>query len=306
MKPKFIAVLLPLLSDGLSAPTTTTTSRPRLAKALLRAEDPAAAAKWYEEHVNAEAHGDDAVFATSAGDFTLAFSDTETIEKYDTTLKPYEHFFNPKKPGFLGVGVELEPEHLTKFCADLAVEAEDREFCASMVPDEDPNKETWITVAEVQDPVGFPVAALTQKDRPPKHAPAPKIVLCVSDLDASIQFYSNALGMRLLRKRALLPDLPAMSAFFAFADDDFDLIDSVEGADHLATPRIELRYLYNNQDKVWPGHGLGDIIIDDVDDPSAIADNVEAFGGSLPEDSKLPDGSIKILDPDGYTFIISP
>jgi lactoylglutathione lyase len=130
----------------------------------------------------------------------------------------------------------------------------------------------------------------------PDPAPDRKIVLVVSDLEASIKFYTEAFGLKLLRKRALLPHQAALFGILGYSEEaDATLLASPEGADALASPRIELRYIYNNE-RVDSGVGLEDITFLAAD-PAALASGVPALGGNV---TSVENNVAKLLDPDGY------
>jgi len=243
-------------------------------------------------------------YAETFGTTTTERNGEVVFEESGLALAFEDGVWDKEKMGLIGVGVEVaDAAAVAALCPSVA----ELEVCASMVPDEDPAKETAFAIGELTDPAGLSVTCLAQTapaNPPPRLFPAPKLALTVSDLDASIEFYTNALGMQLLRKRALLPDIPAMSAFLGFSSvaSSDDLVDSAEGADDQATPRVELRYVYNNDD-VAPANGLGDILICDAD-PDAIRAAAEAHGGSVdatPDDEQ----SVRVFDPDGYAFLVS-
>lgn len=117
---------------------------------------------------------------------------------------------DPQPLGCLGVGVEV-PDAAA--LAKAGGEPERRSLTASLVPDEDPESETLFDVAELEDPSGRRVWAAAAPSAPAPSNPAAKVVLKVKDLPASIEFYTTALGMTLLRQRALVPDAAAIAAY---------------------------------------------------------------------------------------------
>lgn len=262
-----------------------TTQRGRLAQAWLRVtENVAETAAWYEElfavSTRTLENGDEAEVLFE-NDFALRLSKT-------APSKPYA-----ERAGIIGVGVEVSAE-----CVDqLPGEIVQLTVAASLYPDEDPSNQATLRYARLEDPAGYPVFGIIGDTA---EKPAPKLVLCVSDLDQSIEFYTRCLGMRLLRKRALVPDLPAMTGIVGFTDaDDTTLAKSPEGADPSATPRLELRYLYNNEN-VAANVGLAELHIA-CPDPDACAAMAELHGGTLKDDENLI-----LHDPDGYAIRLFP
>ena len=222
--------------------------------------------RWYADTFKVAAEGGDVVFEEN---FRLRFCAEGAKSKF----------------GCLGVGVEVgDASGLPDGAARL-------DLVASMVPDEDPALETFVDVVSLEDPAGYQVWATAAVEGPAPASPAPKVVLLVKDLDASIEFYTTALGMTLLRKRALLPHAAAMSGFVGFSE----ATDGPEGGAS-GVPRIELRYNYNN-DKVDP-----DVSLAVLADPKACAIRAGICGGSV---AAQTDTTATIADPDGYTVHVA-
>jgi lactoylglutathione lyase len=110
----------------------------------------------------------------------------------------------------------------------------------------------------------------------------------VGDLDRSIRFYTEALGMRLLRKKDY-PGGEFTLAFLGYRDE------SEESA-------IELTYNWGT-DAYDLGNGFGHIAIG-VDDIRGACDRVRELGGKVTrEPGPMKHGSTVIAfveDPDGY------
>lgn len=113
-------------------------------------------------------------------------------------------------------------------------------------------------------------------------------MLRVGDLERSTRFYTDVLGMRLLRKSDR-PDQKYTLAFVGYGDE-------AEGA------VLELTYNYgvNHYD---PGAGFGHIAIE-VDDAAAACAAVRAKGGAVTREAGPVKGGTTIIafvaDPDGY------
>ncbi|APZ43976.1 lactoylglutathione lyase [Acidihalobacter ferrooxydans] len=113
-------------------------------------------------------------------------------------------------------------------------------------------------------------------------------MLRVGNLDRSIAFYTDILGMRLLRRQDY-PDGRFTLAFVGYGDE----------ADHTV---LELTYNWD-QDRYDLGSGYGHIALE-VDDVYEAADAIRAKGGKiLREAGPMNAGTTLIAfveDPDGY------
>jgi lactoylglutathione lyase len=112
----------------------------------------------------------------------------------------------------------------------------------------------------------------------------------VGDLDASIEFYTEALGMKLLRRK----DYPGGEFTLAF----------VGYGDEEDTAVIELTYNWGRSSYDL-GDGYGHVAIG-VDDIAAACDRVREHGGEVTrEPGPMKHGSTVIAfvrDPDGYAI----
>ncbi|WP_233847083.1 lactoylglutathione lyase [Paraburkholderia sp. HD33-4] len=113
-------------------------------------------------------------------------------------------------------------------------------------------------------------------------------MLRVGDLDASIRFYTEVLGMRLLRKSDF-PDGKFTLAFVGYEDES-------EGA------AIELTHNWDTS-KYDLGNGYGHIALE-VDDAYAACEEVKKRGGVVTREAgPMKHGTTVIAfvaDPDGY------
>jgi lactoylglutathione lyase len=113
-------------------------------------------------------------------------------------------------------------------------------------------------------------------------------MLRVGDLDRSIDFYTNVLGMKLLRKKDY-PDGKFTLAFVGYGDE----------SDHTA---IELTYNWDTE-KYDLGDGYGHIAIE-VDDVYKAAEAIREQGGEIMREPGPMNAGTTIIafvkDPDGY------
>ena len=110
----------------------------------------------------------------------------------------------------------------------------------------------------------------------------------VGDLDRSIKFYTEVLGMKLLRRKDY-PDGEFTLAFIGYGDE----------ADNTV---IELTYNWG-QDRYDLGTGFGHIALE-VDDVYRATDEIRSLGGKIIRDAGPMNAGTTIIsfveDPDGY------
>ena len=113
-------------------------------------------------------------------------------------------------------------------------------------------------------------------------------MLRVGNLDASIEFYTAVLGMKLLRRKDY-PDGEFTLAFVGYGDEDENTV--IELTHNWGTERYDL------------GEGYGHIAIE-VDDVYAAADEVKQRGGKILREAGPMNAGTTIIafieDPDGY------
>ncbi|CAI0431097.1 unnamed protein product [Linum tenue] len=112
----------------------------------------------------------------------------------------------------------------------------------------------------------------------------------VGDLDRTIQFYTEGLGMKLLRKRDI-PDEKYSNAFLGFGPEDSHFV-------------VELTYNYGvTSYDIGTGFGHFAIATEDV---YKLVENVRAKGGSVTREPGPVKGGKSVIafvkDPDGYMF----
>ena len=113
-------------------------------------------------------------------------------------------------------------------------------------------------------------------------------MLRVGNLDASIEFYTGVLGMKLLRRKDY-PDGEFTLAFIGYGDEDQNSV--IELTHNWGTDRYDL------------GDGYGHIAIE-VDDVYSAADEVKNLGGKVIREAGPMNAGTTIIafieDPDGY------
>ena len=113
-------------------------------------------------------------------------------------------------------------------------------------------------------------------------------MLRVGNLDASIEFYTGVLGMKLLRRKDY-PDGKFTLAFVGYGDEDENTV-------------IELTHNWGTE-HYHLGEGYGHIAIE-VDDVYAAADEVKQRGGKVIREAGPMNAGTTIIafieDPDGY------
>ena len=113
-------------------------------------------------------------------------------------------------------------------------------------------------------------------------------MLRVGDLERSIDFYTNVLGMRLLRKTDR-PDQRYTLAFVGYGDESAHAV-------------LELTYNYGVASYDL-GTGYGHVAIE-VDDAARACDAVRAKGGTVTREAGPVKGGTTVIafvqDPDGY------
>jgi len=113
-------------------------------------------------------------------------------------------------------------------------------------------------------------------------------MLRVGDLERSIKFYTEVLGMKLLRKKDY-PDGKFTLAFIGYGDETQNTV-------------IELTYNWDT-DSYDPGTGYGHIALE-VDDVYQATEEIRKCGGNILRDAGPMNAGTTIIsfveDPDGY------
>jgi lactoylglutathione lyase len=146
------------------------------------------------------------------------------------------------------------------------------------------------TIAFVEDPTGYKWELIGRDGNIPE--PLAQVMLRVSDLDRSIAFYTNVLGMKLLRTREN-PEYKYTLAFLGYEDEDKGTV-------------FELTYNWDQNEGYTKGEGYAQVAIS-TNDVYKTADQIKAAGGSLTrEPGPVPGIGTKILactDPDGWKIV---
>ena len=115
-------------------------------------------------------------------------------------------------------------------------------------------------------------------------------MLRVGDLDRSIAFYTEVLGMKLLRKDDF-PEGKFTNVFVGYTDETTDAV-------------IELTHNWET-DKYELGTGFGHIAIE-VDNVYQAVEDIRARGGEVTREAGPMKGGTRVLafvrDPDGYSI----
>lgn len=98
------------------------------------------------------------------------------------------------------------------FKASIVRPLDDYFVGASLIPDEDEMKQIPIRYSRLLDPQGFGIEVVEEASL---DKPYCKIILKVLDLDKSIAFYTDVLGLTLFRKRSNVNNRPREASFMA-------------------------------------------------------------------------------------------
>lgn len=144
-------------------------------------------------------------------------------------------------------------------------------------------------IAFVKDPTGYSWELIERKGDIPE--PLAQVMLRVGDLDKSIKFYTEVLGMKLLRTREN-PEYKYTLAFLGYNDED-------------KTTVFELTYNWGTTE-YDKGNAYAQVAIS-TKDVYKTADQIKAAGGKVTrEPGPVPGIGTKILaavDPDGYKLV---
>jgi lactoylglutathione lyase len=144
-------------------------------------------------------------------------------------------------------------------------------------------------IAFIEDPTGYKWELIQRPDH--KKDPILHMMFRVTDLDKSIQYYTEALGMKLIRKRENETGRYTL-AFLGYGDDEQSV-------------QIELTYNWDPQEYI-KGDAYAQIAIS-TKDVFKTQDQIRAAGGKITKEAgALPGLGTKILattDPDGWKIV---
>jgi lactoylglutathione lyase len=142
----------------------------------------------------------------------------------------------------------------------------------------------------VADPTGYSWELIERAG--PITEPLAQVMLRVSDLDRSIRYYTEALGMKLLRTREN-PEYKYTLAFLAYGEEADSTV-------------FELTYNWGRAEAYDRGEGYAQVAIS-TNDVYKTAEQVRAAGGTVVRDpGPIPGLGTKITavtDPDGWKVV---
>lgn len=153
-----------------------------------------------------------------------------------------------------------------------------------------PTKGGKTVIAFVEDPTGYKFELIQRQTEIPE--PLAQVMLRVGDLDRSIKYYTEVLGMRLLRTRDN-PEYKYTLAFLGYGPEESSTV-------------FELTYNYG-KDSYTKGNAYAQVAIS-TQDVYKTGDQIKAAGGTVTrEPGPVPGIGTKILactDPDGYKIVL--
>lgn len=187
-------------------------------------------------------------------------------------------------PDLRSTGKKIEPAG-----GKLLDGPKDIEYGPSLVPDQEVKTKTVATVLKACDPDGYAFEVTEQA----RQDGVSKVCINVRNLDDSIKFYEEALGMTLLLKRSLVPLEAALIARLGYGSEQESTV-------------VELRYRYA-QEKLDMGTAYAQIAVG-TPDVYAAAESIRDAGYAVTRDpGPVPGIGTKITacrDPDGYKIVL--
>eukprot|EP01039_Chlorochromonas_danica_P008366 gene8366-9220_t len=119
--------------------------------------------------------------------------------------------------GYSGIGLSLPSaapliDTALSLKASIARPLDDYSVGASLIPDEDEMKQIPVRYSHLLDPNGFGIEVTEEA---PLDNPYVKVILKVLDLDKSIAFYTDVIGLTMFRKRSNVNNRPREASFMA-------------------------------------------------------------------------------------------
>ena len=144
---------------------------------------------------------------------------------------------------FLGIGVETTDstnifQTATSAGGSIAIPIQDYKYGASIIPDEDELKQFPVRYGKILDPDGYAIEVSEAVKTSPELLPAiRKIMLNVLDPDESAKFYTDIMGMALLRRRSNVNNVPksaSISTYVGYGPEETSAF-------------LELKYIYSTE-----------------------------------------------------------
>jgi len=157
--------------------------------------------------------------------------------------------------------------------------------------DAGPVKGGTTEIAFVKDPTGYAWEIIQRKGKEIKE-PIAQVMLRVTDLDKSIQYYTEALGMQLLKRKDNETGRYTL-AFLSYGPEEENTV-------------FELTYNWDRKEKYDLGDAYAQVALS-TKDVYKTAESIKAAGGKVTrEPGPLPGLNTKILattDPDGWKVV---
>mmetsp|Transcript_6807 Transcript_6807/g.18287 ORF Transcript_6807/g.18287 Transcript_6807/m.18287 type:complete len:351 (-) Transcript_6807:285-1337(-) len=146
-------------------------------------------------------------------------------------------------------------------------------------------------IAFAKDPTGYSFELIQREGKIPE--PFAQVMLRVFDLEKSIQYYTQALGMTLLRKREN-PEGRYTLAFLGYGPEEENTV-------------FELTYNWDRKEPYDKGGGYAQMAIS-TNDVYKTAEQIRAAGGTLtkepgPASPNIPTKICATTDPDGWKIV---
>lgn len=96
------------------------------------------------------------------------------------------------------------------------LEVGDFAYAASLIPDEDEMKNTPVRYGQLSDPDGYKIEVREDRKMKEHSRKLFKLTLNVLDIEESVAFYRDVLGMTVLRRRSNVWGIPKHASMCAF------------------------------------------------------------------------------------------
>jgi lactoylglutathione lyase len=199
---------------------------------------------------------------------------------------------------YLGFGVKVASatglfEAASKAGGKTLLAIDNFAYGASLIPDEDEMKQYPVRYGRISDPDGYTVEVREDPKMKPESRKMFKIILNVLDIEESVAFYRDVMGMSVLRRRSNVWGVPkhaSMCAFMGYSNEATD-------------PYLELHYNYAVE-KLDMGSGFSHARFISSDFTS-ITDAQKLAGKSVEIVSDGENTSVQLKDPSDYQVLVS-